>query len=210
MERTTQTISALIAGAALATAGAAHAQTVLIDFGPGDDATGTNQTGDNNDNALVPDSNGNLWNNVQVGEFVRLQDTTGGTGGSFPTGPGIGIGPVTGLSGGSNGPVATDTQALGDLAISTATQDYHNTAGGILVYEFSAMWDEETYRFRIFGSREESGVEQTTNYTIFGGQRQLFNVTGEQSASVTTGGPGIGSDGGDANFDQVITFSGVQ
>ncbi|MGP1272454.1 MAG: hypothetical protein ACTS22_03900 [Phycisphaerales bacterium] len=159
---------------------------------------------------VSPDTNGNAWNNYVRGTFIRLVDTSGGLS-AAATVDGIGFGGTTPI--GESLPTGEglpnpDPFFLGELAIASATEDFHfrfdDTIGDpeTLGYEFSNLDQSLTYTIRVFGSRILD-ITQESEYTVTGGN-------GSQTASLVTSGPNIGSDGMSfANDNEVAEFPGV-
>ncbi|MEM7754748.1 MAG: immunoglobulin domain-containing protein [Planctomycetota bacterium] len=191
----------IAAGAAALFASAASGQRVLIDFG---DNGGLSPV------ALPGDANGNLWNNFNPGQFIRLQDTAGGLpGSSSPNGIGMGLTTGGGDGGGAGEALDNpDPLLLGDLAVATATSDFlfrfDDLSGSpeTLGIEFSSLDPSETYNFRFFGSRISSETRET-QYTVIGGG-------GTESIALITSGTNIGSDGMSfANDNVIVSINGV-
>jgi len=192
----------LVGACAVALLGsAASGQRILIDFG---------DNGGLSPSSLPGDANGNLWNNFNPGQFVRLQDTAGGfPGSSSPSGIGLGLTTAGGEGGGAGEALDNpDSALLGDLAVASATSDFlfrfDDLVGApeTLGLEFSSMEPSETYNFRFFGSRISSETRET-RYSVTGGG-------GTQAVSLVTSGTNIGSDGMSfANDNVIVSINGV-
>ncbi len=106
------------------------------------------------------------------------------------------------------GLVDPDPDRLGELVISTATQDYIFTSvTGTVVAERGSLTLEgldpaARYRLRLFASRADTTTAQT-RYSVRG--------AGDVSvAELTTSGPGVGGDGAyDGNDRDIIVFEGL-
>jgi len=150
---------------------------VFIDFGPNDVING-NRT-------LSPDLNGNYWNNViseTAGSTLTLVDKSNTASGmTFKVTFGMSKNGI--LNGGL---LVPNTSYLGEFAIATATQDYFftSTSGQ---FKLSGLNANKCYRFRIFGSRDDSN-SRLTDYTITGSNS--FNAS-YQSSGLNIGGTGV-------------------
>lgn len=191
----------IAAGVAALFASAASGQRILVDFG---------DNGGLSPDTAPGDANGNLWNNFNPGQFVRLQDTTGGLpGSSSPNGIGMGLTTGGGEGGGAGEALDNpDPALLGDLAVASATSDFlfrfDDLSGSpeTLGIEFSSLDPSETYNFRFFASRI-SGETRETQYAVTGGG-------GTQTVSLITSGTNIGSDGMSfANDNMIVSINGV-
>ena len=135
-------------------------QSFLVDFGP---TGGTNAA-----NTSSPDSNSNYWNNANSGadgSTVNIISTTNTSMGvtmevtdNFEVNTSI-----------NYGPTSTDGSQLGDLSITSATQDYFyldsgNTSGQIT---FKNLDTSNGYKFYVFASRPTNGI-RASNYTFTG------------------------------------------
>ncbi|GLB49402.1 hypothetical protein Y10_17700 [Neptunitalea sp. Y10] len=138
-------------------------QAVLVDFGP---TGGTNGAITNS-----PDMNNNYWNNATVASTGTSFSLINTTNGSTPFTLSIADGFVLNSSV-NYGPTAANSTTLGDLAISTATQDYFylenggsgNNVGQLI---FSNLDNSKSYKFILFASRPTSSVRETA-YTFTG------------------------------------------
>ncbi len=173
---------------------------VRIDFGRSDGTNGNITSG--------PDANGNWWNNfighggVPAGRALYNLVTTD----NVPT-----TIDVTASSGGwdsngrNNGGLLSPSAALlGDFGIATATEDYifrSGSTGATSSITISGLDPGKRYDFRMFGTRQETQVRETT-YTITGSN-------GSQSADLQTSGAGIGDGGYNGNNNNVAEIGGV-
>ena len=160
--------------------------TYLIDFGRNNGTDGNITTG--------PDANGRYWNNMQS----PTTDTTGyrliggmvnsTNGASAISTEIIGMWQANGrLNGGLFGTNGPQSALLGDLAIETATEDYYfltaaDSATGMV--RITGLNPSRTYHLMFFGSREFNGETRRTSFSA-----------GGKTASVTTSGNNIGSNG---------------
>ncbi len=174
---------------------------VLVDLGADD--------GDNGEHTDSPDYLGQHWNNwhslaggasILPGEHLGdLVDSTGAS-----TGMDLVITGGFNNNGRNNGGLLwPDQELLGDLAVGTATQDYFysvtdDATGGLML---RGLDPEATYTLRFFASRDESET-RATSYTVHGSE--------SASATLQTSGSGAGSEGGNANDDDVAEFTGVR
>ncbi|MAY75760.1 MAG: hypothetical protein CMJ31_13800 [Phycisphaerae bacterium] len=190
------------AAAAIALAGAATAQSVLIDFGP--DAIGGAEA-----ETLGNDANGNRWNNFVPGRGLSLVDANNAPVRAFGSfGPALFFGAAVGFNVGAtfvdpaDGLLNPNSFFLGELGIASATQDYVfidtalQTAQGTVQFDMANCNPDETYNFRFFGSRI-SGQDGFARYTVTGGN-------GAQTVELQTGGPNTGSDGASFGNDNTI------
>lgn len=172
---------------------------VLIDFGP------NNKTDGNHTKS--PDSQGQHWNNWHTmpgnvttlpGEAIGLKTSTNQAtpwrielAGSFNN---------NGLrNGGLQNP---DQTKLGNLAISTATQDYFFITKGDSPQGFTitGLDPKRKYTLRLFASRATDAETRRTKYII-------TSASGEVSQVLRTTGKDIGSDGSyDGNNNTIVTF----
>ena len=160
-------------------------QGISIDFGP----TG----GTNGAVTASPDVNGNYWNNATSSDLGSTIDLTNlentASGFTMEVTDNFIINTSTNF-----GPTDTNASSLGDLSISTATQDYFyletNASGnntGQLT--FSNLNPNNGYKFIIFASRPTGSV-RITNYTFTGAD--VYDTTFQTS------------DGGSGNTENVL------
>ena len=183
---------------------------LLFDFGPSNSEDG--------DHTTSPDSNGNHWNNwhqaegnveINAGEHIgNLVDTAGAatginltiTGGFLSNGK---------LNGGLLNPSAT---LLGDIAASTATQDYFfSTADGEqgggnddvpAGFMLDGLDPQMLYDLRFFGSRNTTAT-RVTEYLVTG--------TNSKKTTLQTSGLNIGDDGVyDGNDDEIAVVESIR
>lgn len=176
---------------------------VLVDFGRTDGANG---------NITVnPDINGNWWNNFVGNGFLpnQLKLENLFTSDHKPTGirlttgaGGTGAWESNGIQNG--GLLAPNPALLGDFAIDTVTQDYFFVAGagGKITLEIDGLNPAKLYKFRMFGTRQEAGVRDTT-YTVFAGN-------GVTSVNLRTSGAASGNGGYNGNNDKIVELPGIQ
>lgn len=175
---------------------------VLVDLGPSNPEDGAPTDS--------PDAFGRYWNNwspvdtgviLSSGEHIgELVDTTGAV-----TGLRLVLSGASHFTNGirDGGLVDPDPELLGDLAVSTATQDYFFTAvTGTVVSSRGSLTLEgldpdARYRLRLFASREAS-ERGSTRYTVSGGGDPA-------SAELVTSGEAVGADGAyDGNDSNVV------
>lgn len=173
---------------------------LLIDLGP--DNT------DDGERTPSPDYRGHHWNN-----WHALEGGAGVLPGEHLSGLRTDTGHRTGVdlvvtggwlsNGRSNGGLLwPDPDALGDLAVGSATGDFfyalpEDTTGGLAL---RGLDPAATYRLRLFASRADAET-RATRFTVQGATTR--------SDSVQTSGPGAGASG-DGNDDDVVTFDGLQ
>ena len=185
-------------------------QRILIDFGPSDATNGDATTG--------IDANGNQWNNwhavsggakIVTGEHKDgLVDSSGS-----PTGLSVTLTGDFTANGKQNGGLTNiPSLALGNLGITTATEDYfYTTADGIAGggdddpnagVMISGLNPNLTYDLRFLGSRDSAAIRQTSYRT--------FGTTTNAPVILQTGGSGTGINGGTANSQSVAVVSSIR
>ena len=169
---------------------------VLVDLGPSNP----------DDGASTGTVNGQTWSNwrpleggaaVLAGEHVRLNTVDGSDAGLRLT-----ISGQFANNGLQNGGLTEPSEeALGDLAVPTATQDYFFTQGsdapGALV--LSGFPPEATVSLRLFASRNWASERRVTRYVVTGAERQ--------DDAIVLSGPDIGGGGYDGNTSEVAEFT---
>lgn len=178
--------------ASLVLAGAASAQTVLIDFGNSSSFRGAD--------VVNPDPNGNFWTSVWSGAFyadivdIDGNQTTIDFG--FNGAPG-GTDYFNGPSGATQDPAATvyDAAALGDLGVNEAVYDYYADAN----FEVQGLDPAETYNFTFYGAHKFN-ADNTTRYTAY--------TDGTFSATIASVDLLVG-DGPDHNTNTLVTLEGL-
>ena len=202
--------------AVLSATSASAASTYLLDFG----MNGSNAA-QHGSPTLGQDANGNYWNNltssnyaatVQPGgpgstSLANLVDTTN-------VSSSIGIAFTTGTvswssSGIINGGLNQSIPSLGNLGITTATQDYYFVQGATGAYgtvTLTGLNPSYLYSLGLFGTRGDTNDVRTTSYGI-------TDINGTQTLSVQTSGPGIGVNGGftnnNGNDSTVVNFNNL-
>ncbi len=184
---------------------------LLFDFGPSNPEDG--------DPTLGPDANGNHWNNwhaAQGGMPVNAGEHLGDLVDAQGRATGVDLVITGGFStqgkrqGGLLAPVA---DRLGDLAVPTATEDYFFSSadnkqgggnddrpGGFML---TGLDPNLCYSFRFFGSRSDAKESCVTEFLVTGVE--------SQRATLTTTGPGSGTDGDyDGNDSQVANVNGIR
>ena len=171
---------------------------VLVDLGPTD--------GINGERSGAPDWLGQAWNDwhdtnggdtVLPGEHLGPLVTTDGA----PTPLELVITGGFGANGRQNGGLLwPDPALLGDLAVGTATEDYlyamsDDATGGL---QLRGLDPSSRYTLRFFGTRDEVET-RITRYTVYGA------ATAEATLQTSGAGAGVGN----ANDDDVATFTGV-
>ncbi len=174
-----------------------------VDFGRHD--------GTNGDPTSSPDSFGNHWNNfttITNGGGISNLITTANEATSLG---------ITLISAGWNhngtqngGLLAPAVARLGDLAVATATHDYHfvqNTTGTLRI---SGLDPARLYSMRFFGTRSETQVRRST-YTIIAGSGTFAGTLQTSGAGV---GNGLGGDDGNASYNgnnrSTVALGGIQ
>lgn len=76
----------------------------------------------------------------------------------------------------NGGLLVPDQTELGDLAISTATQDYFyiEGAGANGSFRIKNLNKNRAYRFYVFGSRAQTGDEERIGYLSFTGSTEVM------------------------------------
>ncbi len=154
-------------------------QSMYVDFGP----TG----GTNGAITPSPDANGHYWNNATNGALGAAYDIVNAN--NADTGINMTVTDNFVVNTSTNyGPTAVTQSALGDLAISTATQDYFyletgGSANSTGQLTFTNLNPQKGYKFYIFGSRPTSNV-RISQYVFTG----LNSFTGQlQTSDGSTG-----------------------
>jgi len=174
--------------------GAVNTTTWLLDLGRSNTTDGSPTTS--------PDVNGNHWNNIQsltqatTGNrtAVNLVNTTNGA--STVSVEMIGDWQANGRNNGglfgTNGP---QSLLLGDMAIETATEDYYylTGVGSTGMVRMTGLDPARSYHLLFFASRNTAVETRKTTY-----------AAGGRSATVTTSGNGIGSNGSYSGNDNSI------
>lgn len=164
-------------------------QAVYIDFGKNNELDGNITEG--------PDKNGHYWNNAVETEYGKKLDLVNGTNES--TGFVMEITKKFSANGIRNGGLLEPDQALlGDLAVSTATQDYFYVegTGGNGSFRIKNLNKNRAYKFHVFGSRTQTGSEERVGYLSFTGS------TGSHGAYRMTG-KSIGANGENQNTNDI-------
>lgn len=164
-------------------------QAVYIDFGKNNELDGNITEG--------PDKNGHYWNNTVETEYGKKLDLVNGTNES--TGFVMEITKKFSANGIRNGGLLEPDQALlGDLAVSTATQDYFYVegTGGNGSFRIKNLNKNRAYKFHVFGSRTQTGSEERVGYLSFTGS------TGSHGAYRMTG-KSIGANGENQNTNDI-------
>lgn len=164
-------------------------QAVYIDFGKNNELDGNITEG--------PDKNGHYWNNAVETEYGKKLDLVNGTNES--TGFVMEITKNFSANGIRNGGLLEPDQALlGDLAVSTATQDYFYVegTGGNGSFRIKNLNKNRAYKFHVFGSRTQTGSEERVGYLSFTGS------TGSHGAYRMTG-KSIGANGENQNTNDI-------
>ncbi len=138
-------------------------QSFYVDFGPTGGTKGAVTSS--------PDENNNYWNNATSGTLSSVTDLINSTGATTTLALEITDNFVVNTSV-NYGPTTTSSTDIGNLSISTATQDYFyletggsgNSAGQLTFKNLDA---NKGYIFTIFGSRPTGSV-RITNYIIAG------------------------------------------
>lgn len=179
--------SAAVTAEVTVTNGEILSQAMYIDFGP----TG----GTNGAVTVSPDANGHYWNNPTNAALNTSYDIVNGN--NVDTGINMIVTDSFVINTANNfGPTATDATALGDLAISTATQDYFyletgGSANSTGQLTFTGLDPQKGYKFYIFGSRPTNNVRisayNVTGLNNFSGQLQTSNgTTGNLNTTLAT------------------------
>lgn len=164
-------------------------QSVYIDFGKNNGLDGNVTEG--------PDQNGHYWNNAIETEYGETLELVSGTNES--TGFIMEITKKFLANGIRNGGLLVPDQTeLGDLAISTATQDYFyiEGAGANGSFRIKNLNKNRAYRFYVFGSRAQTGDEERIGYLSFTGS------TGSHGTYRMTG-KAIGTNGENQNTGDI-------
>jgi len=146
-------------------------QNLFFDFGPKD--------GTNGDETVIPDANGNYWNNISTASggsamplntafsgLVNSENTNSGYSLSFTN---AGFNTNGKLNGGLLTPFASQFGINSELAIASATEDYiytGSTSNGPVI-TFSGLNPAKKYKFKIFGCRN-SNSDRAGQYTLQG------------------------------------------
>lgn len=174
---------------------------IFIDFGPGD---GTN--GDLTP-VNVADANGNFWNNVSANApngITPLPSAQVNLVDKSKTATGINVSVTTGTiktNGKLNGALLSpNISFLGELGITTATCDYFFVQDGNGTLTFSGLNVGKGYRFRIFGSRDNTET-RVSRYTFTGSNV----VTGlHQTSGLNIGGAGVNRNVADIYISDLV------
>ena len=162
----------------------------FIDFGPND--------GTNGHMTPSPDVNGNYWNNAlneANGTTTALIDIA-----NSATGFSLVIGTGMSKNGILNGGLLTPNPSyLGEFAIATVTQDYFFGTVGSL--KFSGLNPSRGYKFKIFGSRDNTEVR--ISQFVFTGKNSMTGTL--QTSGTNVGGNGINSNVSNILSSDVIT-----
>jgi hypothetical protein len=164
MQRTTAIgkwqYAALAAVVLVLGAGAAHATTILVDFG--------NDTSFRGASVTNPDGNGNFWNSIDSSVFNADMIDKGGAATTID----IGFDSVTGTdyfngpSGATQDPTATvyNAGALGDLGVDEAVYDYYVSS----TFQIQGLDPTKTYNLEFYGSHKFNPAgNDTTVYTAY-------------------------------------------
>jgi hypothetical protein len=170
-------------------------QTFYIDFGQDNPGAKRHLT--------LVDDNGNHWNNVVA---PNGSPSTLNAGASFDlisadnkiTPYVLEVTRAIKSNGGDNGGLfSPDAALLGDLAVSTATEDYffldNNMGKGL--FTFKNLQPEKAYKFYIFGTRVAAGAQRGVVYSLSG-------KNGSHGAQLNTG-TGIGANDYNGNNNNV-------
>lgn len=186
---------------------AKSAPSILLDFGPVDDASGRATVG--------PDAFGRHWNSWRpvAGGANTIGNGTAMSGlvdvGNNPTGIGVTVtGPFRGANGRTAGGLLSPAESeLGQLAVGTATEDYFYVESGVNsgfgAFKITGLNPAKTYSLRLFGTRSATDT-RTTRYTI------KSALPYDHYALQTTTSNNTASDGlADGNDDAVALFANV-
>lgn len=181
------------------------AKEMYLDFGPNDGSNGD----------LTPtntaDANGNYWNNITANapNGVTPVPTTFVTSlvDKANVATDIAVAVTAGTiktNGKQNGALLTpNANYLGELAISTATEDYFFVQDGTGTLTFSGLNVSKGYRFRIFGARETTET-RTTGFTFTGDN----TVTGTlQTSGANLSGAGVNTNNNVIFVSELVTPS---
>ena len=176
-------------------ASTATAQTIYIDFGEPDSRTDRGET------TSGIDQNGNYWTNIASEEDDHFYPSTHTLINAAGTDTGYKLKLNTrfmsnGKSGGG-GLQSPDAALLGDLAVTTATEDYifAENFQDCLNMSFTGLDRNKAYRFHIFGSRVVA-TARSANFELLGEN----SWTGFQAMSGTA----IGDGGYNGNNNNVL------
>jgi len=168
-------------------------QTIYIDFGQ--DNPGAKR------HITTVDNNGNYWNNMvapngspstlNAGSTVNLINSENKT-----TPYMLELARSILSNGGDNGGLLTPSaELLGDLAVSTATEDYFFLSTNKGLFVFKNLQPERAYKFYIFGTRLAAGAQRGIIYSLSG-------KNGSHGSQLNTG-TGVGADGCNGNNNDV-------
>lgn len=160
-------------------------RTILIDFGPATQSTLSKTT-------PSPDVNNNFWNNftnntAASASMALVDKSNNATGISIKTlvnfevnpNPGApGIGELTQLN----------VNALGDLAIATATVDYFFSNNASPSLKFTGLVANKAYKFSVFGCRLSSTDTRVSRYSFTGANSAVGTL---KTSEANLGGDGI-------------------
>ncbi|MDR0542759.1 MAG: GDSL-type esterase/lipase family protein [Dysgonamonadaceae bacterium] len=188
-------ISFLFTGLLLATAGLfaqTPTQKFYIDFGQDNPGAGRRIT--------EVDANGNYWNNLIApnGSPSTLNPTSITLKNSSNTSTVYELELAASIqsNGGTNGGLSSpDPALLGDLAVSTATEDYFFLGESKGLLRFKNLDTQKAYRFYIYGCRAATGDQRGVVYSLTG-------KNGSHGKQLNTG-TGIGANDYDGNNNNV-------
>jgi 5-hydroxyisourate hydrolase-like protein (transthyretin family) len=157
---------------------------------------GKNNSGLDGSPTASPDANGNYWNNIYSNgdgpttQNAHFMDINLVFSDNAASGYRLETGSQIQWNGVRNGALTNpDPALLGDLAIATATHDYLFIDGSqTAVLQFKKLNRQKQYRFNIFGSRDDSGVNRIGFIELRGGN----TIKGlHQMGGANIGGAGI-------------------